>query len=242
VKVKVKVQTKDDHDDYVDESNNNENTLDLHSIESSLDDLEILIKKIGLRRFHLYGQSFGGILAFEYMKRVAERHSKEKDHESSGNQSEPEHKCLSVILSSSPTNVTQVEIVANDLINSLLEEDNDTSTLAERFRRQNQCRTVEKPQPLVDAYAHAGTEWRGTDVIKDYVAERPGSSAARMPSALVMRGEYDFVSEECVQGWRDAFNHKFVRMKVLDGCSHHGLLEDGRVYGEIVDSFFAEYD
>jgi len=63
-----------------------------------------------------------------------------------------------------------------------------------------------------------------------------------MPSALVMRGEYDFVTEECVQGWRDAFNHKFVRMKILDGCSHHGLLEDGGMYGEIVDSFFAEYD
>ena len=204
--------------------------LESYSIEASLDDLELLIKKIGLRRFHLYGQSFGGILAFEYIKRISERNGND----------DPE--CLSVILSSSPTNVAQVEDRANQLINDLLEEDDDTSTISERFRRQNQCRTDEKPQLLVDAYAHAGTVWRGTDVIRDYVAEKPVEGASRMPSALVMRGEHDFVGEECVEGWKEVFNHKFVRMKVLDDCSHHGLLEDGRVYGEIVDSFFAEYD
>ncbi len=211
--------------------------LDSYSIEASLDDLELLIKKVGLRRFHLYGQSFGGILAFEYIKRISER---EQDPENNENKFECE--CLSVILSSSPTNVTQVEARANQLIDALLEEDNDMSTIAERFRIQNQCRTNEKPQPLVDAYEHAGTVWRGTDVIRDYVAQPPQSGAARMPSAMVMRGEHDFVGEECVEGWKEAFNHKFVRMKVLDGCSHHGLLENGAVYGEVVDAFFAEYD
>ena len=64
----------------------------------------------------------------------------------------------------------------------------------------------------------------------------------RMPSAMVMRGEYDFVSDECIMGWKKVFNHPFVRVKVLDGCSHHRLLENGGEYGEIVDSFFAEYD
>merc|ERR1740124_756642 len=73
----------------------------IFSINLSLDDLELLIKKIGLRRFHLYGQSFGGILAFEYLKRIAER--KNDDVE-----------CLSVILSSSPCDVAQVEGVANE--------------------------------------------------------------------------------------------------------------------------------
>ena len=63
-----------------------------------------------------------------------------------------------------------------------------------------------------------------------------------MPSTLIMRGEYDFVSESSVEGWKDAFNTQFLRYKTLEGCSHHGLLENGKLYGEIVDSYFAEYD
>lgn len=206
--------------------------INAYSIEKSIDDLELLLKKLNLRRFHLYGQSFGGILAFEYLKRKAEQKQNDDD----------DYECLSVILSSSPPNVEQVETAANELIESLLEEDDDSSTLAERFRKNNQCRIEEKPQPLIDAYNHAGTIWRGTDVIKQWKAEKPCDGSSRMPSALVMRGEYDFVNEECCQGWKDVFNHKFVRFKVLSDCSHHGLLENGPVYGDIVDSFFAEYD
>lgn len=70
-----------------------------------------------------------------------------------------------MILSSSPPNVKQVEEVANNLLQTLLEEDNDQSTLAERFRINNQCRLEQKPQPLIDVYDHAGTIWRGTTVI-----------------------------------------------------------------------------
>jgi L-proline amide hydrolase len=206
--------------------------IDAYSIEKSLDDLELLIKKLNIRRFHLYGQSFGGILAFEYLKRVAEKKNSGDD--------QPE--CLSVILSSTPSNVEQVEASANILMDNLLVEDDDMSSLPERFRLQNQCRIPEKPQSLVDAYSHAGTVWRGTDVIKDWKAKGPADGASRMPSALVMRGEHDFVSDECVQGWKKVFNHPFVRIKVLDGCSHHGLLENGREYGDIVDSYCSEYD
>lgn len=207
-----------------------------YSIESSLDDLELLIEKVGLRRFHLYGQSFGGILAFEYMKRMSQRNTDDLDAP----------KCLSAILSSSPCDVDQVEAVAGDLIAKLLEEDPDQSTVMERFRIRHTCRTDEKPQPLVDAYERAGAPgvWRGTESIKGWKASQPTplESSKRMPSCMIMRGEHDFVTEDCVSGWKDAFNHKFIRMKELEGLSHHGLLEDGSTYGEIVDSFFSEYD
>ena len=212
-------------------------SIDAYSIDQSIDDLELLIKKLNLRRFHLYGQSFGGILAFEYIKRMAERIVNSDDD---SNNDQPE--CLSVILSSAPYCVETVEASANKLIEDLLEEDDDTSTIAERFRLQNQCRIHDKPQPLVDAYAHSGTVWRGTDVIQGWKAEHPTDRANRMPSTMIMRGEYDFVSQECIEGWKKAFNHPYVRVKVLEGCSHHGLLENGNEYGDTVDSFFAEYD
>jgi len=205
-----------------------------YNIESSLDDLEVLIKKIGLRRFHLYGQSFGGILAFEYLKRVAERNDGDTDAP----------RCLSVILSSSPCDVEQVESVAGSLIGKLMADDDDKSTIMERFRMRHQCQSEEKPKAIKDAYEHAGERgiWRGTDSIEGWKAIKPMEGLQRMPSCMVMRGENDFVSSECIEGWKDAFNHKFVRTKVLDGCSHHGLLENGNMYGEIVDSFFSEYD
>ena len=203
-----------------------------YSIESSLDDLELVIKKSGLTRFHLYGQSFGGILAFEYMKQMAERNDQDAP------------KCLSAILSSTPCDVKQVEAAANDLITDLLEEDDDASTIMDRFSEKHACQITPKPQPLVDAYEKAGTPgiWRGTGSIQEWTATKPSVSASRMPSCMVMRGEHDFVTSECVEGWKEAFNHNFVRVKELENFAHHGLLEDGKKYGEKVDSYFSEYD
>jgi pimeloyl-ACP methyl ester carboxylesterase len=163
-------------------------------------------------------------LAYEYLKRLAER----KDDIL------PDEGCLSVILSSSPCNVKQVEDEAGRLIEQL--------ETPELFRETHQCRMPEMPDALKEAYDKAGTVWRGTTAISDYVATSPSEDAARMPICMVMRGEHDFVTEACVEDWRNLFNSRSVRYKTLDGCSHHGLLENPAVYGDIVDSFYAEYD
>lgn len=198
--------------------------LDAYSIEQAVDDLEAMLKKLSIRRFHLYGQSFGGILAYEYLKRCAERGNIHGDDEG----------CLSLILSSTPTDVVQVEEEAESLVGAL--------SSPEVFRETHQCRTREMPKPLADAYAAAGTVWRGTTAIKDYVAQAPVKEAAVMPSTMVMRGEHDFVTAICCKDWKEVLNSRSVRIRVLEGCSHHGLLENGAIYGEIVDSFFQEYD
>jgi proline iminopeptidase len=214
-----------------------------------VDDLELLLKKLNVRLFHLYGQSYGGILAFEYCKRVAERKGDTNNEE--------ECCCLSVILSSTPTSVALVETEVHRLLDELKKDDDETTTttneeegteeedtkaLWERFRIQHQVQTPEMPLPLVDAYAQAGTIWRGTAAIPDYVASPPTENAARLPSAMILRGQHDFVTATCTQDWGSAFHHKFVRQVVLAGCAHHGLLEQPRLYGDTVDSFFSEYD
>jgi len=247
-------------------NNKEEEAQQLYSIEASLDDLELLIQKSGLTRFHLYGQSFGGILAFEYMKRIAERNNNDDNNSS-------RIKCLSAILSSTPCDVDQVEAVARNLIDTLLEEDPDEATVMDRFQARHVCRTTTTtadengkkkyttPAPLAEAYHNnPGTPglWRGTDSIQGWTATTPKSTASRMPSCMILHGEYDFVTADCVQGWkkqkkkdnddddadadRSIFNHPYVRVKELEHLSHHGLLEDGKRYGEIVDSFFLEYD
>ena len=147
-----------------------------------------------------------------------------------------------MILSSTPTSVALVEASAEALLDRLKDGDDDEETLGDRFRLAHQCRLEPMPQPLVDAYAHAGTVWRGTAAIPNYEAEPPSESASRMPSVTSMRGEYDFVDHKCTEGWKSCFNHKFVREKILEGCAHHGLLENGRLYGQVVNDFFSEYD
>lgn len=213
-----------------------------YSIQDSVEDLKVLLKKLGVRRFHLYGQSYGGILAFEYMKSVASSETSNEGHDDDA-------KCLSAILSSAPTNVAQVEGEFVRLLDELKKsnkkdekEELADAELGELFRVNHQCRLPEFPTKLKDAYANAGSVWRGTDAIKHYVASPPNEGSSRMPSALIMRGEYDFVSEECIESWKSAFNTKALRYKTLQGCSHHGLFEDGATYGELIDSFCSEYD
>ena len=202
--------------------------LKMYSIEQAIDDLELVLKKLSIRRFHIYGQSYGGILAFEYLKRCAER---------GPTNSNDEEGCLSVILSSSPTNVRQVEEEAQRLVEQL-----STNNSPELFRETHQCGTVEMPQPLADAYVAAGTVWRGTTAIQNYSAQAPSEDATTMPSVLVLRGEHDFVTEACCKDWKERFNSRSMRERTLKDCSQHGLLENGPIYGEMVDSFFGESD
>ena len=189
-----------------------------YSISLAVRDLEALLKRLSIRRFHLYGQSFGGILAYEYLK----KNSANRDHE-----------CLSVVLSSAPWNVTQVEQEASRLIQNL--------ESPELFRETHQCRTREMPQPLAIAYGKAGTVWRGTTAITNYQAIPLSDDKSSMPSCLVLRGQYDFVTDPCIEGWKNMFG-KRIRYRTLEGCSHHGLLENPTRYGETLESFFIEYD
>jgi proline iminopeptidase len=210
--------------------------LSQYSIEDSVQDLKALLKKLGVQRFHLYGQSYGGILAFEYMKHVA---SKMNDGDNGV-------ECLSAVLSSAPTNVKEVEEEFGKLLQNLESSSTNDSVgkeeLEELFRKTHQCRLPEMPKRLAESYANAGNVWRGTGAISDYVAAKAPEDSSRMPSSLIMRGEFDFVSEKSVQTWKEVFNTNFLRYKTLEGCSHHGLFENGASYGEIVDSYFCEYD
>lgn len=202
----------------------------LYSIKDSVDDLKVLIKQLGIRRFHLYGHSYGGVLAFEYLKSVATK--------------EEESTCLSAILSSAPSSIPKLEQEFVRLTEELRPKDHLVSTeeMDELFRINHQCRTEEMPEELAEAYANVGTVWCGTAAISDYVACPPPEDAKRMSSAMIMRGEYDFVAEDSLEAWKNMFNHKFVRCKTLEGCSHHGLYENGVLYGETIDSYFSEYD
>lgn len=196
-------------------------------------DLETLIENLRLTRFHLYGHSFGGIVAFEYLKQVAEQErltGKKKDYE-----------CVSTILSSSPSSIPLVERDSRLLLDGLLETDSNQSTLADRFHKMHQCRTKTMPSPLLDAYALKGKVWCETSDLADYVAEPLPKDKLdlKMPPVLVLRGEHDFISSECAQRWVSLFPHNDVTLKTLSECSHHALLENEQMYGDVINEFIA---
>ena len=97
---------------------------------------------------------------------------------------------------------------------------------------------TQRPKLLVDAYAHAGTIWRGTGAIKSWALD-PNSAKITQPT-LVVRGEHDFVTEASQEQWKTACPR--ARFKSIAGASHHCLLEKTDAYIEMVDAFLAEYD
>jgi proline-specific peptidase len=219
----------------------------LYSIDLYVNDLIQLLKEVGMtkkHKFHLYGQSFGGILAFEYLKRC-QLSSDDDDH--------PE--CLSVVLSSTPTDVIQVENEAQILIDNIIsnlpkEIDSTNSTIImEQFRIKHQVQTKQLPKPLQDSYDNAGTEFRGTTAIAGYKAKLDNDNDNKITTpVLIMRGEYDFVTYKCIENWKNLFTNangdddgnNEPEVTVLKGCSHHGLLEKPNEYGTILRKFWQQ--
>jgi proline iminopeptidase len=137
-----------------------------------------------------------------------------------------------------------------------------------RFREQHECRLVPIPFPLTDAYSRAGPpRLRGMQSLGEYKATLKGdedtdkddlnstisgdsnqaletsSSAAPAklsPPVLILRGQHDFVTEACVQGWDELFQH--AQHMTLAGCSHYGMLENEIMYGSVITSFLGDCD
>jgi pimeloyl-ACP methyl ester carboxylesterase len=194
-----------------------------YSVESSVRDLQVVVKALGLRKYHMLGQSWGGILGYEFLKSGA----------GGGNEDEG---CQSFILSNTPTSVAQVEADVASLIGALGSE--SRPDLAQAFSQAHECRLPQRPKLLVDAYAHAGTVWRGTDAIKAWKLQHHAPKITT--PTLVLRGEHDFVTEASQEGWSEAFAR--LRYKCVPDASHHTLLEKQDDYLEIVDNFTAEFD
>lgn len=120
-----------------------------YSISQSVDDLESLLDQLSIPRVHLMGHSFGGNVAYEYVRRYPAR-------------------VESLILANTSTNMSKCLAEYNRL-----EKNNP------KFWEMYACRQVPMPSLLLDAMRHGGRVWSGMDVVKDYVAEPLPSSSQR---------------------------------------------------------------
>lgn len=223
-------------------------------------------------QFHMLGHSFGGILAFEYLKLLQLRSAEEEGLVP------PSPRILSLVLSSSPTSAALVRRESERLHRALGggggdgSRDDDGSDgddnrdgddggdadgllrSEEEFRQTHECRLPQLPLALTDALAQAGpTPWRGVPAIADYHAS---GTVVDVPT-LLLRGEYDFCTEACLEGWTERIVPSrgkqrpagdggaalpLVEAKTLSNCSHYAMLEDEGQYGGAVLGFLRARD
>eukprot|EP00536_Pseudo-nitzschia_multiseries_P003223 jgi/Psemu1/301827/fgenesh1_kg.48_\ len=159
-----------------------------------------------LRRFHLLGHSFGGILAYEYLLTTTKKRQEELSSDRQNNF------VCSFILSSTPTSAALIQSESERLFRNLDSdgncenqctdndgddaEDNDTekSTISsserqqkqlhkammtsEEFRQTHECRLSHPPLALMDALRNMGPPpWRGIQAIEGYEAEEADKSS-----------------------------------------------------------------
>jgi len=235
---------------------------------------QLIVEHWKLKRFHLLGHSFGGILAYEYLLTT-------RQEELSGQNSS----ICSLILSSTPTSAALIQSESERLFRNLNkssdkdvtndEADNDdddeeadksnnasserekqqlqqSMKHSEEFRQTHECRLPNPPLSLINALAQIGPiPWRGIQAIDGYEAN--GSIHCRIPT-LLMRGEYDFCTEACIEGWKEMLGysnddevedpslHQYYQTKVLSNCSHYAMLEDENLYGTEILRFLQPHD
>jgi len=217
--------------------------LDFYGIHQSIDDLEVLLDKLGLHRFHLLGHSFGGVLAYEYAKRIAERGHVLVDTAAATPATE-RAQCVSVILANTSTSMEKSDQEWTRLV---LECATDNSlpgvTPNDRFFRRNQCRLDEMPEDLSAAFEHCGRTWFGTSVVADWVAAPPSEQHMQnLPPFLIIAGEYDFVTLPCTAGWTDVLGDALVKEEMMTDCSHYVHYEQPASFGSIWEEFCSSND
>ena len=246
-----------------------------YSIQSSVDDLRALLDHWKLKNYHLFGHSFGGIIAFEFLKYKITSKTNDACKDSnvattatttstattittttstSSSSLDDFHNtaCLSVILSSVPTETKLVQSESERLLHLIREQGCDVDQIAATFSQTHECRVIPTPLALLDAYAQAGSSvWRGISAIPTYKAtletnlstsndsEQPMQELLNI-ACCILWGQYDFVTEPCVVGWNKLFAN--VQSTLLAGCSHHGLLENEQLYGDVIVAFLEDHD
>ena len=211
----------------------------LWTVDRFVEELQTVRDALELDRLHLFGSSWGGMLAMQY---TIDR--------------KPELESL--ILCSSPASIPRWVDGCNELLAQLPEnvqseikrhEDNGYLSCPEYasavmvFYRRHLCRLDPWPDGLERAYAGAGlevyhhmngpTEFTVVGTLREWsVMDRLGEIDA---PTLVVSGEHDELRPEHAKEVADAIPN--AELEILDGCSHLAFAEEPERFYGVVNEF-----
>jgi proline iminopeptidase len=194
-------------------------------------ELFAIIKNVECDEFHLFGHSFGGIVVYEYAKEQAMYDTVKK--------------CRSCILASTPVCIADCEAYCEHLLQDLQLTMNDaeSSQVQEAFAATYECRVQPLPLPLHETFRSASrssSSAAGMTAVRDYLAENIPALMNGLPPALILRGEYDFITSQVCAEWASMFGES--QQMTLAGCSHYGMVEQEALYGSVICSFLQQND
>ncbi|KAG7349435.1 serine aminopeptidase, S33 [Nitzschia inconspicua] len=206
-----------------------------YSISQSVEDLKEVIWQVvapNHTSFHLYGHSFGGVLAYEYLSFCLS-----DDRHAQYSQKSALPTCRSVMLSNTP----------NDLGRCNRDYDRMYAKNPLLFWQQHVCR-VGTPPPLQDAMKHMGTVWTGMDVVAGY-REAPlphKKENDEMIPLLVISCTRDFAFDTSngnvwvsLLSQNSSGHREFV---TLENAAHYPFYENKTAYGEILCEFLSHVE
>ena len=165
---------------------------------------------------------------------------------------------LSITFCSAPSNLREVEDESKMLLDSFIPTcSTDSNTMDEAsesydeiyknssFQKEFVCRTSDGilPVPLQEAYKKKGNVWEGSDAIIDYIAQPLNDTASFLPPVMLLRGEYDFVSEKHgFDDWKNLINHNSVICRTMSSCAHYSMLENSASHSTTLESFLGAHE
>jgi proline iminopeptidase len=239
-------------------------------IDGMVQDLEAVVNHAlpyDTSSFHLLGHSLGGIVAFEFLKQQLKR--KDNHHTTRCCRSIILANAPASIALSHATRrelVAQIHCelqpdvsVRSNAASSLLKSDYDDDIDEEdshaaascraahrTFQQRHECCVSPMPlmlqQSLTSLKSHIYKEEQ-YDELNQYMAtstDLDSDQLARLPPALILRGQYDFVSHDNAQAWVEIFTScQFV---TIQNSSHYGMMEAEDLYGDVVRACLQDHD
>jgi len=232
-------------------------------MSQDLEELVLHLKDVWkVQEFHLLGHSLGGAIGFEFLKRQIIQHNVDE------NRIRDTPQCLSFILSNASTNFQlssseQMRLFQEFQLQHLQTRMPPTQTQRtktlngnDQFFQTHICRTSTKPAELVSALSRRGKEWSAKEytalaLARDSIeaadatytsADTTDSVRHQFPPALIIRGQYDFITDACTRGWKDLITtmedvRSDLEEVVMKDCAHYPHFEQPDNYSSEVEAF-----
>jgi pimeloyl-ACP methyl ester carboxylesterase len=195
----------------------------LWMVETFLEQLRSVREGLGLERIHLFGSSWGGMLALEYA--FTQRGG-----------------LVSLVLNSTPTSAPRWAEETLRL-HAELPPGLEGKSAEDEFRRRHICRLEPEPEVIVRARAKFGlqvyetmwgpNEFTVTGTLKDWdVIDRLGEIGV---PTLITSGRHDECTPALVEPLHEGIAGS--RWEIFENCSHTSYLEDPERYVEVVGGF-----